>query len=623
MSELVLIAPFENLAALAREIVRAEKIDIAVMVGDLQEGVEAAKKAVAKGAQVIISRGGTYTMIKNAVKVPVVEIELSSYDILRGFNEVLNTGKRIAVTGYKNVVLGSGTVAELLNLDVELIVYDEDEKVPHLVLDAKNRGVEIFIGDAIGYKVAHRLGCEGYLITSGKESVQNAIKEAKRILYVSKVEKEKAQKLKMITDFVHDAIVAVDDKGCVTMFNSLAEEIFQQQGSITIGKQINEIVPGSRLPEVLRTGQQELGSIQDINGMKVAINRVPIIVDNRVIGAVATFQDITQIQELEYKIRKVLVKKGLVARYSFDDIIYKSRLMKECISRAKSYSAISSPALILGQSGVGKELFAQSIHNYSNRAQGPFVAVNCAALPPNLLESELFGYVEGAFTGARRGGKPGIFELAHKGTIFLDEVGELPPEFQARLLRVLQEKEVMRIGDDKVIPIDVRIIAATNKDIERMVDEKGFREDLYYRINVLTLYIPSLNERKEDVGPLSAFFCRMYSKKYNKRITSISREAQEYLNVYSFKGNVRELEGIMERAVALSKSSVIEIEDVLPNTSKSFIAKAEGVKYASISLKELEILHIKDTVKNCGGNISRAAEILGINRSTLWRKLKG
>ncbi|TDT62793.1 sigma 54-interacting transcriptional regulator [Fonticella tunisiensis] len=625
MGEIVLIAPYENLGNMAREVIKKNGFDIDVVIGDLSDGVKAAQRAVKEGAQVLISRGGTYTMIKGAVEVPVVEIKMSSFDILRGFKNLMKYPGKIGVAGYRNVIYGCDTVAELLNVDVEMFLFDNEVTAPLVIEEAISRGIKVFIGDAIGYKSARAYGCESYLITSGKESIYDSVQEAMRILEVTKTEKAKAEKFKTILDFINDGILAVDKHGIITTFNPAAEWIFQRRASEVVGRKVGEVIPNTGMLKVIESGSKEIGVLQDINRCKIVTNRVPIVVDDKIVGAVATFQDVTQIQDLEYKIRREQVKKGFVAKYNFDNIVHVSRAMEECIERAKKYSKIDSPVLILGESGVGKELFAQSIHNESPRRNGPFVAVNCAALPPNLLESELFGYVEGAFTGAKRGGKPGLFELAHKGSIFLDEIGELSMEFQARLLRVLQQKEVMRIGDDKVIPIDVRIIAATNKDIAKMVSENKFREDLYYRINILTLYIPALRFRREDVIPLINHFINKYSLRYGKNITGISSEVQDYLLSYNYRGNIRELQGIMERAVALCEGDIIQLKDVeaVSNVKEDTTINKEFCDDVPlISLRELEINYINKVIEKCCGNISEAAKILGIDRSTIWRKLK-
>jgi transcriptional regulator with PAS, ATPase and Fis domain len=330
-----------------------------------------------------------------------------------------------------------------------------------------------------------------------------------------------------------------------------------------------------------------LGALQKIQKVVVAANRVPIKIEEQVIGAVATFQDITKIQELEGQIRKKIHHKGLIAKYFFSDIIGKSQSIRETLYDAEKFSKVDSNILIIGETGTGKELVAQSIHNSSNRSIGPFVAVNCAALPPSLLESELFGYVEGAFTGAAKGGKAGLFELAHKGTIFLDEVSEISLDLQGRMLRVLQEREIMRLGDDRIIPVDVRIISATNRNLRKMVAEGKFRQDLLYRLDVLKINVPCLRDRKEDILPLIEYFLNRYNEKFRKNIHCITPDAQNLLIEYEWPGNIRELKNIVERLAVLtvdvrintdSVKRVIEVDDLIYALSeKSNVKAAERV----------------------------------------------
>ncbi len=293
------------------------------------------------------------------------------------------------------------------------------------------------------------------------------------------------------------------------------------------------------------------------------------------------------------------------------------------------YAEVDSTVLIMGETGTGKELFAQSIHNYSLRADKPFVAVNCAALPENLLESELFGYVEGAFTGARKGGKTGLFELAHGGTVFLDEISEMTPNLQARFLRVLQEKEVVRIGDDKIIPVDVRVIAATNRDLYEYVDEGKFREDLFYRLCVLRLDIPPLRERKDDIYELVLFFLELKSKTLNKKTPKLSQNIIEKLVNYDWPGNVRQLENLIERCIVISNEK--EINDEILSEALFITPSYKPIKDKNISesannsidvLKNIENDTIKKVLQETNGNKKLAAEKLGISVTTLWRRLK-
>ena len=625
MKNIVFIAPFKGLACLAEQVIKEKNYsNIEVVVADLSYGAKVAKSLVNQGVDIIISRGGTYTMIKEVVDIPVVELKMSSFDILRGFKDLINYKGKIGVAGYGNIIYGCEVIGDLLNLNIDRIEIENEEKAEELIKKHINQGVQVIVGDTIGSSMANKLNCKSYIIESGIESVISSMQEARRILKGLQFEKEKAERVKTIINFIHDGIISIDQEGRITIFNSIAEKIFHISEKEAIGKRIESVVKGTKLIDVLEQGQMKLGEIQDVNGSKIVTNRVPIIVDNKISGVVATFQDVTKIQELEHQIRVKLQKKGFIAKYNFDDIVYKSKIMRECIDMAKTYSLYDSPILILGESGVGKELFAQSVHNNSRRKNAPFVAINCAAITPNLIESELFGYVEGAFTSAIKGGKPGVFELAHGGTIFLDEIGEMPLELQSKLLRVIQEKEVMRIGDDKVIPINVRIITATNKNNKQMIEQGNFRADLYYRINILTLLVPSLNDRSEDIVELSKFFIKKYCTKYYKDIRYMSKNAEDYLNNHNYRGNVRELEGMIERAVILCNGDNIDVKDirleVIEHQDIENQKNNETKPKIFKSLSKVENDYINEVIGYCNGNLSEASKILKINRTTLWRK---
>lgn len=614
MNDIVLIAPFQNILKMAKQVVDENNFDVDVVLGDLSQGVKVAREYFARGAKVFISRGGTYTLINKTVKAPVVEIKLNSFDILRIFKKLINCKDKIGVAGYENVIYGCETVTDVLSLNVTKIEIKSENKAYEQIMSAAQNGVTTIVGDSISCKCAKRIGLKSYLITSGKDAIIDAINEAIRIRIASKNEIARTMELKTIIDFAHDGIIAIDHDEKITSFNSSAGKILGLDPKDVIGKSVGECIPDSGMERVLNNGLAEIREIENINNHKIVTNRVPIKVEKSIVGVVATFQSVIQIQKAEHKIRREMKNKGFMARYRFEDIVYKSETMRKCIDVAKKYSKVDSPVLILGRSGVGKELFAQSIHNNSRRRNEAFVAVNCSAFPSNLLESELFGYAEGAFTGAKKGGKMGLFEMAHKGTIFLDEIGDLPADFQSKLLRALQENEIRRIGDDRVIPIDVRVISATNKDIENMVSEKLFREDLFYRINTLPLEIPSLNERREDIDVLMPYFIGRYSKKYSKTISSIDQSAIEYLKEYNYKGNVRELDGIIERAVALCDSDVLTMNDI-----KVFDTHKNNNQV--ISLKEMEHEYINSIIERCDGNLTKAAKLLKVNRSTLYRRI--
>jgi transcriptional regulator with PAS, ATPase and Fis domain len=374
--------------------------------------------------------------------------------------------------------------------------------------------------------------------------------------------------------------------------------------------------PELRLEEVIGKGRDDLGKILKVNRTTVLCNKAPIVVNGETVGAVVTFQDVSQIQQMEATVRQRIYATGHVANLTFEDIVGTSALLARTVDMAKDFAMTQSSILILGETGTGKEVFAQSIHNYSNRRAGPFVAVNCAALPSQILESELFGYVGGAFTGASQKGKVGLFELAHGGTIFLDEIAEIDYVTQSKLLRALEEKKVRRVGSDRVLPIDVRVIAATNQRLKELVYKNKFRSDLYYRLNVLQLRLRPLRERKEDIAPLAQSFLRQLSVQ-TKRTFRFSASAIKTLLEHTWPGNARELRNVIERIVAVHKEEGIDGEIIRRMLEED---RRDSLEDAGVAADMDEITKALVAAR---GKYSETARILGISRTTLWRRMKG
>jgi transcriptional regulator with PAS, ATPase and Fis domain len=355
--------------------------------------------------------------------------------------------------------------------------------------------------------------------------------------------------------------------------------------------------------------------------------------DNYILRGVYNVSNITLNNELKGYVIDFIDNKNAIKNYNkinkdykimLDSIIGESNSIKNTKKEALMASKSTSTVLITGESGTGKELFARAIHNHSKRSENPFIAVNCAAIPENLLESELFGYEEGAFTGAKKGGNLGKFELAHKGTIFLDEIGDMSLHLQAKLLRVLQEKELNKIGSNSNKTIDVRVIAATNKNLEDMVSSGLFREDLYYRLNVIPISLPSLRERKEDIPLLIDFMIKEYAKKLDKDVNEIAPEVIQVLMEYKWSGNIRELQNIIEYTVNMSSSNIITI-DLLPNKVKQKEKSIKIIDSEEIEtldeLERREIIKALNKYKDYKKDKEKVAKALGISRATLYRKL--
>lgn len=404
--------------------------------------------------------------------------------------------------------------------------------------------------------------------------------------------------LEHVLSLVRDGVVAFDGDGRVTLVNRRAEQIMGRQAISVLGTPVAEVIPEVDVADVLGQGMHVEDVVVRQAGKNLVVSKAPLEREGRVLGGVITLREASEIEKLETRLRAELRSKGHVARYTFADIVGESPAIRAVVRRAQKMAAGPGTVLILGESGTGKELLAQAIHNASPRRNFPFLAVNCAALPESLLESELFGYEEGAFTGARRGGKPGFFEEAHRGTIFLDEIGDMPPQLQARLLRVLQQKEVVRIGGTRVIPVDVRVIAASNRDLRQLVAQGLFRSDLYYRLNVLPLYVPPLRERKEDIASLVEYFLRAH-----KSALKITREIMDAFLRYDWPGNIRELENCIEYLVNVVEGDP-SVTD-LPEPIKATVLGAPTETALQADPRVIKVLGLLREAENSGRRLGR------------------
>ena len=439
--------------------------------------------------------------------------------------------------------------------------------------------------------------------------------------------------LDTVNNTFNERIVVVDKDGIITMMSKSYKKFLNEMHPE--GKHVTDVIENTRLHIVVGTGIEEIGEIQILNGHKAIAMRMPIKENDKVVGAIGKilFKDINELISLSKKtnnLEKELKKlKNELDRernnkYSFENLVGNSEAIKKVKSLALKVSKTDSNVLINGESGTGKELFVHAIHSASNRRFNPFVKINCAAIPKELIESELFGYVDGAFTGAKKGGKVGKFEAAQNGTLFLDEIGDMPLNMQSKLLRVLQEKEFERVGSNEVIETDVRIIAATNKDLLKLVKSNEFREDLFYRLNVMNIILPTLRERKEDIEMLSNALISNIGDRLNIYVESITDEALNYLMNYNWPGNIRELENILERAINLLGNKFIIEEKHLPlfltkKRTNKFVRKSKNLK---ILIENLERETIKECLEETGFNKNQAAKILNISRVSLYKKIE-
>ena len=428
-----------------------------------------------------------------------------------------------------------------------------------------------------------------------------------------------------------ELIVVVNKNGYIENMSQAYGDFLGIQVQNAIGRHVTEVIENTRMDIVVKTGVPETGETQDIHGEKMIATRIPIRKNGMVIGAygrvlVRNTRELHMLHdklssiEMELNMYKRTFEKINTAKYTVDDIIGDCSIMQDLKDSVRKVAKTNSNVLIMGESGTGKELFAHSIHAGSMRRKAPFVFVNCGSIPEQLIESELFGYEEGAFTGARKGGKIGLFPAAHGGTIFLDEIGELPLPMQVRLLRVLQDREIQRVGSNVREKVNVRVVAATNRNLYQMVKKGEFRSDLYYRLNVVTLHLPLLRERKEDLPLLIQMILSKISKKESLGAIEISREAMDHLLRYDWPGNVRELENVLERAINFTDAGEkIKAKNLPERITGSMVSRTV------MPLKELmentEKDAIKDALLRCRNCKAKAANELGISRTTLYEKM--
>lgn len=443
----------------------------------------------------------------------------------------------------------------------------------------------------------------------------------------------------------YDGVIITDEKGYVIYMNENYLNFLAFDKEKTLGKHVSEVLDGTRMHIVSQTGKAEVNIPWRYKGQLIIVSRFPLFDGEKKLGTIGLilFRKSLELRELLSKIQSIQKKLEYYedninsqhqARYDFEDMITVSDNMRSIIEKARKIASTNSNIILSGESGTGKELMAHAVHNNSFRREGPFVKLNCSAIPKDLFESELFGYEDGAFTGAKKGGRIGKFEQAHNGTIFLDEIGEMPLNLQVKLLRVIQERELDKLGSSRPIYVDVRIIAATNQNLAQLVEKGEFRHDLYYRLNVYQIKLPPLRERKADIGLLSRHFIKSISKQMNLRKISVCKEAIQFLENYSWPGNIRELRNLIEMVIGIMDGTTITPE-ILPAT---LINETYNMDYYKAPIEEKEELTLNldykksisnlerqlilKALKKAGGQKKKAAEILGIARSLLYKKIK-
>ena len=590
----------------------SDYIDVIEITG--RTVVDIAQSALENGTKVFIARGRNVTLLRSNLTVPIINVQYTFEDFYYSVVKADCKYENIALVGFDEAYDMMVKFREISGYNVQVIGPKTVDNIENDIISSLKPGTEVLIGGISVKRVADDYSLKHIMLDVDIDSLRIAINSALNILWANYEKDKHLQTILTTINGVTEAIINLNNNGEILFLNNLAKKIFAGYDD----NEIKRIVVSATDEKTIQKGIPVYDKVISIKDKNYIINLKPVLFQENIQSIVAIIHFANSIQKGEEQLRIKFNSKGYMAKNTFNNIIGSSNALYNAISKAKKYSKTSNSILITGQTGTGKEMFAQSIHNYSSRANGPFIAINCAALPNSILESELFGYVKGAFTGASKEGKMGIFELAHNGTVFLDEIGEMDINIQAKILRVLQEREISRLGDNKIIPIDVRVISATNKNLHDLIKEKKFREDLYYRLAVLELDIPPLNQRLEDVPCLVDYYL-----KKNGHEVMFTDDALHLLCSCNYHGNIRQLFNILERAIVLSETSTITANDLgdvigIEGFAEKSI-KDYSLKNSNDNFERRKIISILD--KN-SGNRKKTAEELNISLTTLWRKIK-
>ncbi|MDR2744460.1 MAG: sigma 54-interacting transcriptional regulator [Desulfovibrio sp.] len=607
------------------------------------EAVRAARAWEAEGVEVMISRRATGDILRDSVKTPVLSLPFSDIENLRSLNASCKPGMRVLVPAYKRRAPILGLLGRVLGVIILQRIYSTESELRQLVRTATKDSVDCVAGGHATGILAEEYGVPYVALPPSKEQIYNVLDSAKDVAKSNRERELLLGESESIMNAMTEGLVCVDARGNIIRLNERAQSFFGESAA-------KDIIGASFIPYLgENTFSKMTRQYSRINNEYIVeINKKIFVVHmtrlhtkhevGRMLLTLRKQQDVLR----QSQAINTSVSSGFVACGRLEALIYKDERMENTVELCKIYAKSGATVLITGETGTGKEMLAQGIHNHSPRSNLPFVSINCAELPEPLLESELFGYEEGAFTGSRKGGKAGLFELADKGTIFLDEICSASASVQAKLLRVMQERELMRIGGTRKIYVDVRVIATSGRDLWQLVLEKGFRKDLFFRLNVMNVHIPPLRERMDDLDVLLPYFLRHFSEKERCPPLYLNEEQMTLLKRYTWPGNVRQLRNFAERFVLHSMfmpesfsfiyDELLELSTNDRETAREALDKKEIISsiYAKTPFQPPEnrwsVLEDPRALRNLMETVryskKEAAGLLGVSRSTLWRKLK-
>lgn len=617
---------YRHIAQFAAPIVAeyAHRADIEVVEGAFDVALSSARERVKAGSvDVFISAGANGAILRKNINTPVAIIHLDGFSLLHALFKARSKSTRVGVVMYGRTIPELEDIKDILKLEVAQYAYQTPDDARRCCVRLKKDGFSVIVGSSVVVEIAEEQGLSGLLAYS-LNGIRRGFDDAIELARVARLESGRYQQLNGVLGNLQDAVLAVDRRHRVIAINPRMQQLLNKTDTVLLGKPLDSIGPELSLVQTMESGVEERAIVLRFARRDWIANRTPIYEYGNIVGAALTLYDAQVIADADTSLRIQQRKRQVAAKYSFDDLIGSSPLFQGAVHTARRFAQTDLTVLIVGESGSGKELFAQAIHNASARAGQPFVALNCAAFPEALLESELFGYEEGAFTGSRRGGKRGLFETAHTGSLFLDEIGDMPLSLQTRLLRVLQEREIIRVGGVTTIPVDVRVIAATHQPLQEMIAERRFRQDLYYRISTLRLTLPALRERPNDIAPLAQMLVGRSLRRLGSELAAepVLTPLLRYLAAYAWPGNVRELENIADRiAVYLLQFDDIEsinYDGLREDCPELFLPGRLDAQGDADHLK----VRLAEELKRSKGSRTVTAQKLGISRSTLWRWMK-
>ena len=620
-----------------------ERADLRIVAHGFEDAVHEIDAVGAGRPDVVIAGGSNGAYLKTRVSVPVVLIGPTGFDVMHALARARRDGAKVALVTHGNTPDEVRRFIAAYGIDVTFASYQSAQDAESVVLDLRDRGIQAVVGPGLIADLAANAGM-GAVFLYSRASVRAAFDTALEVAQATRRETVRRQRLDNLLQHLRDGVVALDAQGRVEAMNQRLASVLGIDAAQAVGRALLDLAPdlAGSLPDA------DGDTFCTVRGASYVVHRGPLASSSSAAGTVLTFQESRAVERLDRTLRSRQRVQQFSARYQLGDIVGVSDSIERVRTLVRRYAKSDATVLILGESGTGKEMVAQSMHQLSARRDFAFVAINCGAFPEALLESELFGYEEGAFTGARKGGKAGLIEVAHRGTLFLDEIAEMPLSLQSRLLRVLQEREVVRLGSTEPTRVDIRVVAATHRALTEGIEVGSFRADLYYRLNILSIALPPLRERPNDLLPLAVelllqaasreprLAARLPDADAAKRVLA---SLSEPFKRYTWPGNVRELQNVIERiAVELADADMgtgtdsnsapetLFTREVLRTVAPEIFDQPHTrTKKAALTLRErsrhVEADEIRAALAACDGDRDAVCQALGISKTTLWRKL--